>query len=229
MSASETHNLSNLRMTREQSFAQLAEVVALAHAAKVPVNVSLSCVFGCPMEGDVDPAVVSGWVDRFADLGVAGVTLCDTTGMAYPTQVQSICADEMARHPTLTVHRPLPQHARHGARATPSPRSRPASAARHVARRHRRLSVCARRERQRRDRGRGPHADCMGYDCGIDVDALIGAAGQLAGLVEHDLPAQVSRAGVRLTQHEPPADFAAIRERAIARDGALRPGAQGTA
>ena len=59
MSASETHNLSNLRMTREQSFAQLADVVALAHSAKVPVNVSLSCVFGCPMEGDVDPAVVS--------------------------------------------------------------------------------------------------------------------------------------------------------------------------
>ena len=32
MSCSETHNLSNLRMTREQSFAQLARVVAAAQA-----------------------------------------------------------------------------------------------------------------------------------------------------------------------------------------------------
>ncbi|MET0509597.1 MAG: hydroxymethylglutaryl-CoA lyase [Burkholderiaceae bacterium] len=229
MSASETHNLSNLRMTREQSFAQLADVVALAHSAKVPVNVSLSCVFGCPMEGDVDPAVVSGWVDRFADLGVAGVTLCDTTGMAYPTQVQSICANEMARHPTLAVTGHF-----HNTRAMGLANT---IAAIEAGVRQLDMSLGG--------IGGCPYAPgasgnvatedvvhmltCMGYDCGIDVDALIGAAGQLAGLVDHDLPAQVSRAGVRLTHHEPPADFAAIRERAIARDGALRPGAQGTA
>jgi hydroxymethylglutaryl-CoA lyase len=49
MSVSETHNLANLRMTREQSFRQLAQVVDLAQRAGVAVNVSLSCVFGCPM------------------------------------------------------------------------------------------------------------------------------------------------------------------------------------
>ena len=88
MSVSATHNLANLRMTQEQSFAALAQVVALAQGAKVAVNVSLSCVFGCPMEGDVPEADVFGWVQRFVDVGVRGITLCDTTGMAYPTQVQ---------------------------------------------------------------------------------------------------------------------------------------------
>ena len=82
MSASETHNLANLRMTRAQSFASLAQVVGMAQAANVEVNVSLSCVFGCPMEGDVAEAEVFGLVQRFADLGVGGITLCDTTGMA---------------------------------------------------------------------------------------------------------------------------------------------------
>ena len=53
MSASETHNLANLRMTREQSLAALGDVLALARGAGVPVNASLSCCFGCPMEGDV--------------------------------------------------------------------------------------------------------------------------------------------------------------------------------
>ncbi|MBP8229628.1 MAG: hydroxymethylglutaryl-CoA lyase, partial [Xylophilus sp.] len=37
MSVSETHNLANLRMTREQSFASLAQVVGMAQAANVEV------------------------------------------------------------------------------------------------------------------------------------------------------------------------------------------------
>jgi len=49
MSTSETHNLANLRMPRENSFAALKDVVAMA-AGAVPINVSLSACFGCPME-----------------------------------------------------------------------------------------------------------------------------------------------------------------------------------
>ena len=41
------------------------------------------------MEGEVPQAEVLGWADRFADLGVRGVTICDTTGMAYPAQVSA--------------------------------------------------------------------------------------------------------------------------------------------
>ena len=52
MSTSETHNLANLRMPREKSFAGLSEVVRKV-GRKVPVNVSLSTCFGCPMEGEV--------------------------------------------------------------------------------------------------------------------------------------------------------------------------------
>jgi hydroxymethylglutaryl-CoA lyase len=58
---------------------------------------------------------------------------------------------------------------------------------------------------------------CMGYDTGMDLDGLIGAAAQLEALVQHDLPAQVSRAGHRLTRHAPPADFSEIVDRAKAR------------
>ena len=34
------------------------------------------------MEGDVPAATVADWAWRFADLGVQGLTICDTTGMA---------------------------------------------------------------------------------------------------------------------------------------------------
>jgi len=90
MSTSETHNLANLRMGREKSFAGLAEVIAFVDG-RIPINVSLSTCFGCPMEGEVSQAVIEGYARRFADLGVRGLTICDTTGMANPDQVKRMC------------------------------------------------------------------------------------------------------------------------------------------
>ncbi len=217
MSCSETHNLANLRMTREQSYAQLAVVAGVAHAAGVPVNVSLSCVFGCPMEGEVASEVVMGWVDRHAALGVQGITLCDTTGMAYPTQVQALCAEAVARQPALqfTAHF-------HDTRSMGGVNTIAA------------IEAGIRRfDMSLGGIGGCPYApgasgnvatedivhmlDCMGYDTGLDLPGLIDAAGVLEGLVRHPLPAQVSRAGVRLTPHPPPLDFEQIAARAHAR------------
>ena len=102
MSASGSHNLANLRMTQAQSFAALSEVAALARSAGVKVNVSLSCSFGCPMEGDVPEASVLDWCTRYIDgLGADGVTLCDTTGMAYPTQVARLTRAFRERWPAM--------------------------------------------------------------------------------------------------------------------------------
>lgn len=214
MSVSETHNLANLRMTREQSFEQLAGVIALAKQAEVPINVSLSCVFGCPMEGEVPPAVVQGWIDRFAALEVQGVTLCDTTGMAFPTQVQALCEAVLASHPAMgwTAHF-------HNTRGMGL-----ANTVAAVEAGIRRLDMSL------GGIGGCPYApgatgnvatedvvhmlQCMGYDTGMDLDGLIAAAAELEALVQHELSGQVSRAGHRLTRHAPPADFNDIVSRA---------------
>jgi len=217
MSTSETHNLSNLRMTREQSFSQLAGVIELAQRATVPVNVSLSCVFGCPMEGEVPLETVLGWIDRFAERGVAGITLCDTTGMAYPTQVDVLCKAVMERYPELdfTAHF-------HNTRAMGLVNSVAA------------VEAGVRRfDMSLGGIGGCPYApgatgnvatedvvhmlQCMGYDTGMDLDGLIHAAGEVGRLVQHELSSQLPRAGHRLTRHQPPADFAEIAERAAAR------------
>src|SRR3546814_16043598 len=50
MSASETHNLANIRMTREQSTKVLGQIID-AMSGQVDVNISISTAFGCPMEG----------------------------------------------------------------------------------------------------------------------------------------------------------------------------------
>ncbi|MBA3596893.1 MAG: hydroxymethylglutaryl-CoA lyase [Methylibium sp.] len=223
MSCSETHNLTNLRMTRDQSFAQLAEVIELAQAAGVPVNVSLSCVFGCPMEGDVPAETVMGWIDRFAALGVQGITLCDTTGMAFPTQVQALCTQAIARHPALA----LTAHF-HNTRAMGGVNTIAA------------IEAGIRRfDMSLGGIGGCPYAPgasgnvatedivhmlaCMDYDTGIGVQGLIEAAGMLEGLIQHPLPAQVSRAGARLKRHLPPLDYDQIVARAHGRDAGGQP------
>jgi hydroxymethylglutaryl-CoA lyase len=217
MSCSETHNLTNLRMTREQSFAQLSRIITIAASHAVPVNVSLSCAFGCPMEGDIDADIVLSWAARFAALGVAGVTLCDTTGMAHPLQAQALCAAVLNRLPGLEI-----------------------TAHFHNTRGMGLLNVVAAAEAgiRRFDTALGgiggcPYAPgatgnvatedvvhmlhCSGYDTGIDFHGVMAAAERLRDLVNHVLPAQVSSAGPRLRRFPVPDDFDSILARANAR------------
>ena len=217
MSVSGTHNLANLRMTSMQSFAALSQVVAMAQGAGVPVNVSLSCVFGCPMEGDVALSTVCDWVRRFADLGVRRITLCDTTGMAYPTQVAQVSAAALARWPdaafTLHFHNPRGMGLANVLAAIDAGASRfDASLGG--------LGGCPYAPGASGNVSTEDlvHAlELMGYDTGIDLPALLAAAHRLPEVIGHDIPSQLAKAGPRLALHPAPADLDALRERALAR------------
>ena len=219
MSASETHNLANLRMTREQSYAGLKQVAAVARDAAVGVNVSLSCAFGCPMEGDVPLETVLDWAGRFVDeLGADGVTLCDTTGMAYPGQVAALTSAFRARWPDaeLTLH----FHNTRGMGLANVLAAIDAGADRFDAS----LggiggcpyapgatgNVCSEEI---------VHAlELMDYDTGVDLARLLEASKCLPALIGHDIPSQIVKAGRRLDLHRLPADFDAMRARAHARN-----------
>ncbi|MNV28400.1 Hydroxymethylglutaryl-CoA lyase YngG [compost metagenome] len=219
MSASESHNLANLRMTRAQSFQALSAVNAIARDANTAVNVSLSCSFGCPMEGDVAETTVLDWCARYIEqLGARGVTLCDTTGMAYPTQVERLVRGFRARWPAteLTLHF-------HNTRGMGLANVLAALAA-----------GADRFDASLGGIGGCPYApgatgnvcseevvhalELMGYDTQVDLSQLIAASKRLPALIGHDIPSQVVKAGRRLDLHTLPADFDAIRERAQARD-----------
>ncbi len=218
MSASESHNLANLRMTQAQSFDGLNAVAVAARGTAAAVNVSLSCAFGCPMEGDVDEAAVIDWCARYVEvLGARGVTLCDTTGMAYPTQVARLTRAFRERWPDteLTLH----FHNTRGMGLANVLAAIDAGA-------------------DRFDASFGGIGGCpyapgasgnvcteeiahalalMGYDTGIDLPRLLAAAARLPALIGHDIPSQIVKAGQRLDLHPLPADFNEIRERALAR------------
>src|SRR5262245_894627 len=202
MSASETHNLANLRMTRRQSFDGLAAVVKQAQRAKVRTAVSLSCSFGCPMEGDVGEATVLEWCGRFIEeLGAGGVTLCDTTGMAHPSQVAALVS--AFRECWSGIELSLHFHNTRGMGLANVLASIDAGADRFDA------SIGG--------IGGCPYApgatgnvcseeivhalELMGYDTGVDLARLVDAAGRLPSLVGHDVPSQILKAGRRLDLH----------------------------
>ncbi len=87
ISASESHNLANVNMTVEESLAKLAAVAEVAARAGVPVVAGISTSFGCPFEGAVPLERIEWLCGRLAALGVRGIGLADTTGMANPAQV----------------------------------------------------------------------------------------------------------------------------------------------
>jgi hydroxymethylglutaryl-CoA lyase/(R)-citramalyl-CoA lyase len=73
--------------------ATLAEAVErteaiLATAGEKPATVTISCSFGCPFEGRVDPGVVADLSSQFAD--AAEVVLADTIGVATPSDVSTL-------------------------------------------------------------------------------------------------------------------------------------------
>jgi len=106
MSVSEAHNQSNLRMTRADSAKALGNVIRIAHDAKVAVNVSLSTSFGCPMSGMTPLSELMHWIDHFANEGVRGISICDTTGMANPQHVKEVCEQAQSKYPAMewTLH-----------------------------------------------------------------------------------------------------------------------------
>jgi hydroxymethylglutaryl-CoA lyase len=204
MSMSQTHNRANLRMSMAQSFTALSSIIKRAEGLAA-VNVSLSTAFGCPMEGDVPEAVVLDHARRFADAGVRGITMCDTTGMAHPAQVNRMAevAQKQLGHLQLTLHF-------HNTRGMGLANVLAAV-----------QSGITRFDGSLGGLGGCPYApgasgnvcsedticmlDAMGYDTGMDLDRLLELARQLPHIVGHTVPGQVAKAG-RISQLHPVPD-----------------------
>jgi hydroxymethylglutaryl-CoA lyase len=101
ISASESHNVANVNMSVEESLGKLAAVGDVAARAGIPVMAGISTAFGCPFEGDVPLARLEWLCGRLAALGVRGIALADTTGMANPAQVARTFAALAPRWPGL--------------------------------------------------------------------------------------------------------------------------------
>jgi hydroxymethylglutaryl-CoA lyase len=98
MSATEGHNRSNLNRSVEESFADLAAIVAETPADGPAIRWSFSCSFHCPFEGVVQPRQVLALLERAVALRPGLIfALADTTGNAAPDQVRALFGEAIAR------------------------------------------------------------------------------------------------------------------------------------
>lgn len=203
-SVSETHNRANMGMSPDASMAGFALIMETVKGADVATNATVATAFGCPFEGDQPADKVMAQVERYIALGITGVTLADTTGMANPVQVERLVTRALAVVPAerLTLHF-------HNTRGLGLAN----------------VLAAYRAGARRFDAALGGLGGCpfapgatgnictedlvsmaheMGIETGLDLDALIGLSRDLPRLVGHDVPGQVAKAGRPCDLHPVP-------------------------
>lgn len=85
--ASDSFNLKNVKMTREQSIESFETVIKKAKDQDIFIRYNIATSFWCPFEGKVDSRLVLDIVEKAGQLGVDEIVLCDTIGRANPIQV----------------------------------------------------------------------------------------------------------------------------------------------
>lgn len=203
VSASETHNLKNVRRSTAESLVAAHEVAALVHAAGTPVEAIVSTAFGCPYEGDVAPERVAQVAGHLVDAGADRLSFGDTTGMATPRRVDDLL-DALDRAGIRAADVGLHFHDTRGTALA---------------------NVLAALERgvTRFDASIGGLGGCpyapgasgnavtedlvhmledLGVETGIDLDALIGCAALAQEIVGRELPSAMLHAGPRLARVE---------------------------
>jgi hydroxymethylglutaryl-CoA lyase len=199
VSASETHNRKNVNRAVDESLAGFAEVMQIANRAGTPVHGAIATAFGCPFEGDVPAAQVVRLARRFRELGMVGVNLGDTTGMATPPLVVERCRQLRQQVPELPIT--LHFHNTRGLGLVNVVAGLDEGVARY--------------ESSFAGLGGCPFApgatgnictedlvnllDELGIETGIDLERLCGVARRVEEVIGRPLPGQVMRAGPRLT------------------------------
>lgn len=90
LSATDAHNLRNLRREAHETKADHRRAAEIAHAVGVDLIGSISVAFGCPYTGDVGIETVLDRVQHYRDIGVREIQFGDTTGMANPVSVRRL-------------------------------------------------------------------------------------------------------------------------------------------
>jgi len=100
-SASETHSLKNTGMGTMEATRRIAAAAQQAVAAGKKVQVSVQSAFGCGFEGPIPEERVLGMVGAYLEAGLYNISLADTAGHAHPTQVERLFGAVLALDPKI--------------------------------------------------------------------------------------------------------------------------------
>ena len=104
--ASETFSQKNINCTIAESLDRFRPVAEAALADGVRVRGYISCVLGCPYEGDIAPAAVADVARELDAMGCYEVSLGDTIGTGAPVKAQTMINAVAAHVPSdrLAAH-----------------------------------------------------------------------------------------------------------------------------
>ncbi|MBH0018771.1 hydroxymethylglutaryl-CoA lyase [Pseudoalteromonas sp. SWXJ133] len=88
--SSESFCQKNINCSIDESIERFSEVMAFAKANNIRVRGYVSCVLGCPYEGEIDPQAVLSVSQKLLDLGCYEVSLGDTIGVGTAKKVTQL-------------------------------------------------------------------------------------------------------------------------------------------
>ena len=88
--ASETFSSKNINCSVDQSIERFIPVIEAAKENNIKVRGYVSCVMGCPYEGDIAPQKVSDVTSKLLELGCYEVSLGDTIGVGTQEQTRQL-------------------------------------------------------------------------------------------------------------------------------------------
>ncbi len=89
-SASEGFSRANINCSVAESIERFKPVVERARADGVKVRGYISCVLGCPFDGEVKPSAVVNVADMLWELGCYEISLGDTIGVGTPLKARAL-------------------------------------------------------------------------------------------------------------------------------------------
>jgi hydroxymethylglutaryl-CoA lyase len=90
--ASELFNQHNINCSIAESIERFTPVIAQARSQQIHIRAYISCVLGCPYEGDISPKQVMRVAEHLIELGVDEISLGDTIGVGTPKQTKDLIA-----------------------------------------------------------------------------------------------------------------------------------------
>lgn len=104
--ASESFSQRNINCSIAESINRLQPVVEQAKAAGLRVRAYISCVLGCPYEGEIDSSAVASVSQQLMDMGSDEISLGDTIGTGTPANAHDLIKviEKIAPVEQLAVH-----------------------------------------------------------------------------------------------------------------------------
>lgn len=104
--ASETFNQKNINASIKESLDRFAPVMEMARQHNIRVRGYVSCVIGCPYEGDIHPEQVAAVAADLYAMGCYEISLGDTIGVGTPRRARQMVYASARRVPMerLAIH-----------------------------------------------------------------------------------------------------------------------------